>query len=306
MGSFGIVTSAQRNITSKPVGRCTRDHRRKYPLTVSGRYQYRSPKYYRGPLHPHQPPKASDPASREFIPGPFSAPRLQQTYQSTLEADLMVLSYQHYPPGFEAPIKGQRLRSWDDSSPYHKNRPLRSPRGGTSLRLVRKSVNFRNVPKLEGVTVHSFVGAARDNSAPLHVAGMALQAMTGVRAQSHTARHNVVQWGIREGKYMSLTCELEGEAAYDFLGKTVDVVLPRIKDWRGVKGSSGDSSGNITFGLTPEHVAYYPEIEVNYDSYPPKLIPGCHITLRTSARADKDGRLLCTALGLPFYGRLVN
>lgn len=52
---------------------------------------------------------------------------------------------------------------------------------------------------------------------------------------------------------------------YHFVGKLIDVVMPKIKDWKGVKGTSGDSSGNITFGLEPENVALFPEIEVNYD-----------------------------------------
>jgi large subunit ribosomal protein L5 len=52
---------------------------------------------------------------------------------------------------------------------------------------------------------------------------------------------------------------------YHFLSKCVDVVMPKIKDWRGVKGSSGDSSGNLAFGFTPEEVAMFPEVEINYD-----------------------------------------
>jgi large subunit ribosomal protein L5 len=59
--------------------------------------------------------------------------------------------------------------------------------------------------------------------------------------------------------------ELRGEDMEHFFGKLVDVVLPRLKDWPGVKGTSGDSSGNITFGLSQEQVALFPEIEVNYD-----------------------------------------
>ncbi|KAB8349570.1 hypothetical protein FH972_023594 [Carpinus fangiana] len=275
------------------------------PLPPS-RYQFRPPKYYRGPLHPHQPPRPSDPASREFIPGPFTAPRLAQTYTSTFAPDLMTLAYQHYPPGYTAPTKGERLRSWDESSPYHKGRPLRGPRGGDPLRMLRKPITFRNIPRLEAITVHSFVSKATEDSSSLHVAGMALQAITGVRAQAHAAKHNVVQWGIRAGKHLSVTCEIKGEDAYHFLAKTVDVVLPRIKDWKGVKGSSGDSSGNIAFGLTPDVLALYPEIEVNYDSYPAKLIPGCHIIIKTSARTDREARLLLTTLGLPFYGKFVN
>lgn len=167
-------------------------------------------------------------------------------------------------------------------------------------------MTFRNIPKLEGITVHSFVKEATEASSSLHVAGMALQAITGVRATSHAAKANVVQWGIRAGKFLSVTCELKGEDAYHFLSKTVDLVLPRIKDWKGVKGSSGDSSGNIAFGLTPQELSLYPEIEVNYDSYPSKMIPGAHVIIKTSARTDREARLLLTAMGLPFWGKMVN
>ena len=230
------------------------------------RYKFRPPRYYRGPLHPHQPPKPSDIASREFIPGPFTLPRLAQTYSSTIAPDFMTLTYQHYPPGYEAPTKAPRLRSWDDSSPYHKNRPLRGPRGGDTLRLLRKPITFRNTPKLEAVVVHSFVKEATKGTDALYVASMAIQAITGVRVQHRKARHNVVQWGMRAGKLVALTSELKGEGMYHFIAKLVDVVMPKMKDWRGVKGSSGDTSGNITFGMEPDQVAYFPEIEVNYDA----------------------------------------
>ena len=135
------------------------------------------------------------------------------------------------------------------------------------LRLLRKPVTFRNIPQLTGITVHSMVKGAIENSSHLHVAGMVLQAITGVRAVSHKTRHNVAGFGIRENQYLSVTCHLEREDMYDFIGKLVDVVMPRIKDWRGVKGSSGDGSGNIAFGMRGEDVALFPEVEVNYDMY---------------------------------------
>lgn len=133
------------------------------------------------------------------------------------------------------------------------------------LRLLRKRVTFRNVPKLERVTVHTMVKEAISGSPPLHVAGMVLQAITNVRAESHKTRKSVAGFSIRAGQYLSVTAELRGENMYHFLSKMVDVVMPKIKDWKGVKGSSGDSSGNLAFGLTPEDVALFPEIEVNYD-----------------------------------------
>ncbi|OJJ96789.1 hypothetical protein ASPACDRAFT_81017 [Aspergillus aculeatus ATCC 16872] len=271
------------------------------------RYQFRSPKYYRGPLHPHQPPPPSDPSSRLYVPGPFSLPRVEQTWQSTVASDILTLLYVHNPPGFKPPVKAPRLRSWDDSSPYHKNRNLRGPRGGDVLRLLRKPIDFNNIPRLERITIHSYVNMATENSSWLHAAGIAVQAISNVRVQTFKSRTSVQKWGIIPGRdTVACKADLYGENMMHFFGKLVDIVLPRIKDWQGVKGSSGDSSGNITFGLDPEHVALFPEIEINYDMYPPKMIPGCHITIHTSARTDKDARLLLSALGIPFYGKIVH
>ncbi|KAI8940985.1 hypothetical protein NX059_002234 [Plenodomus lindquistii] len=287
-----------------PLARSRLRRRGKKQLPPS-RYQYRSPKYYRGPLHPHQPPPKSDPASREFQPGPFSLPRLEQTYQSTIASDILTLTYQHYPPGFRAAKSEQRLREWTGDSPYYKNRPLRPPRGkGEVLRLLTPPRTFRNIPKITKVTIHSMVPEAQENSANLHVAGMILQAISNVRAVSHKARHNVVGWGLRQGRYVSATVTLEREDAQDFLAKFIDVVLPRIKEWKGVPGSSGDGHGNMSFGLTPDQLQLFPEIEVNYDAYPPKMIPGCHVTIGTDATNNKEARLLLQGIGLPFYGKL--
>ncbi|KAJ5906544.1 uncharacterized protein N7473_003460 [Penicillium subrubescens] len=300
------LTTPVSETTAKSFDPVTRAKGRKTQLPRS-RYQFRSPKYDRGPLHPHQPPPPSDPSSRLFVPGPFSLPRAQQTYNSTVASDILTLCYVHTPPGFNAPIKAPRLREWDDSSPYHKNRPLRGPRGGDVLRLLRKPIKFNNIPEVERITIHSYVkGAAQENSGWLHVAGMAVQAVSNVRVETFKSKASVATWSIAPGRdTVAVKAEMHGETMYHFLGKLIDVVLPRIKDWPGVKGSSGDSSGNITFGLEPEHVALFPEIEVNYDMYPPKMIPGCHITLHTTAKSDKDARLLLSAMGIPFYGKIV-
>ena len=134
------------------------------------------------------------------------------------------------------------------------------------LSLIRKPVMWRNIPRLESVVVHSFVKDATENSAYLHVAGMAIQAITGVKCTPRQARHNVSNWQLRQGKYVAVTAELNGEHMYNFVGSLVDVAMPRFREWRGVNATSGDSSGNITLGLSPEEVACFPEIEVNYDA----------------------------------------
>ncbi|KKY24481.1 putative 50s ribosomal subunit [Phaeomoniella chlamydospora] len=134
---------------------------------------------------------------------------------------------------------------------------------------------------------------------------MAVQAITNVKATSHKSRTTLAPWAIIKGKTVtSVTADLTGENMYHFLSKLIDIVLPRIKDWHGVRATTGDSSGNLTLGLDPEVVATFPEIEVNYDSYPPKMIPGAHITIHTSATTDKDARLLLSSIGIPFYGKI--
>jgi large subunit ribosomal protein L5 len=178
----------------------------------------------------------------------------------------MTLAYVHYPPGTRPPKKGARLREWVGDSPYFKNRPLRGPRGYSTLPLLKRRMTFRNVPRLERVTVHMYSKDAIQNSSYLHVAGMILQAITGVRPLVHKTRKATAGFGVKQGAALSLTCELIGEDMYHFLGKVVDVVLPKIKDYKGVRGSSGDSSGNLSFGMTPEQVAHFPEVEINYDS----------------------------------------
>ncbi len=177
----------------------------------------------------------------------------------------MTLAYAHYPPGERPGPPAPRLRSWDDSSPYHKNRPLRGPRGGDHLRLLKKPITFRHIPRPERVTVHTMVKKALTDSAHLHAAGMVLQAITNVRATACKSKGSDASFGLRAHRYVAVKCDLKGEDMYLFLSRCVDLVLPRVKDWQGIKGSAGDSSGNISFGLPPDAVKLFPEIEINYD-----------------------------------------
>lgn len=240
------------------------------------RYNFRSPRYFRGPLHPHQPPPSHDPSARDFVPGPFSSPRLEQTYRQIIAPDFMTMCYQHTPPGFRPLEKGPRLRPWLGDSPYFPNRPLRGPRGGDVLRLLRKPIGHNNVPIVNRITLHSYVSdALTKGSPPLHVAGLLLQSITGKRVTIHKAKNSEAVWHLVKGKAVSMTVELKGEEMWHFLSKLITVVLPRIKDWRGIRATTGDSSGNLMFGIEPETVATFPEVESNYDAYPSKMIPVC-------------------------------
>lgn len=219
----------------------------------------------------------------------------------------MTLVYVHKPPGTVQEQKADRLRTWDESSPYHKGRPKRGPRGpGDRLRVIEKDFNWRDIPEIEEVTVHSMVKRAAEESAYLHVAGMMLQAVTGVRPQVHKVKRSLSEFGIRKSQAISLTCTMRGDQAYDFVDRCINLVFPKMKDWSGIQGSTGDSSGNLSFGFDKEAAILFPEVEVNYDMYPPQMITGFHVTVKTTATSDRHARLLLGALGMPFTGKLVD
>ena len=95
---------------------------------------------------------------------------------------------------------------------------------------------------------------------------MVLQATTNQRTQFYKAKESVMRFGLVKGRPCSVGTVVKGEEMYDFFGKLVEVVLPRIKDWKGVSGGSGDGNGNLMWALTPDVVGTFPEVEVNYDA----------------------------------------
>ena len=215
-------------------------------LTRGYRYQYHPPKYNRGPLHPIQSPAASDPVARDYVPGPFNLPRLRDTYQSTIASDLMAMAYQHKPPGTEPkPIK-ERLRAWDDASPYHKNRPRRGPRGSGGLKPIEQEITFRNIPELLEVTIASYVPKGIKETDHLLVARTALLAISGETPVLTKTKANVQQWGIKIGERAGVKVTIHGNAAYEFLDRCLNFVFPQIKDWPGIKGElSSERENNI-------------------------------------------------------------
>lgn len=96
---------------------------------------------------------------------------------------------------------------------------------------------------------------------------MIVQAITNVRCQVYKAKQNISNFGLRAKKTsMAVGVELRGEDMFSFLSKVVEVVMPKIKEYKGVSGGSGDSSGNLAFSLGKEAVSTFPEVEINYDS----------------------------------------
>ncbi|KAK5630816.1 hypothetical protein RRF57_006531 [Xylaria bambusicola] len=301
----GLATPVVTREGIKVVDPRKRASRRNFELPHE-RYRYRAPKYYRGPFHPIQPPPSSDPIARDFAPGPFNLPRLKQTYQSTIASDIMTMMYQHTPPGTPDKPERIRLREWDDSSPYMKNRPKRGPRGADVLFPVEKPITWQNIPEIRAVHIAVYTPQAKKNYDHITVGKAVLQNITGVRPKTTETKRSVSQWGIIRGDKSGVKCSISGNQAYEFLDKMVNLVFPKIKEWRGVQGTTGDSTGNIQFGLGPQDMQAFPEIEASFNMYPSKMIPGCRITLETTAKSDRHARILLKALGIPFYGKIVD
>ncbi|KAH8157991.1 hypothetical protein CIB48_g10254 [Xylaria polymorpha] len=222
-------------------------------------------------LHPIQPPPSSDPTARDFVPGPFNLPRLKQTYQSTIASDIMTMMYQHTPPGTPKKPERIRLREWDDSSPYMKNRPKRGPRGADVLFPLEKSINWRNIPEIRKVHIAIYSPLAKKNSDHIIVGRAVLQSISGVRPTVTVTKSSVAQWSIVKGDRSGVKCTIYGNQAYEFIDKAVNLVFPKIKEWRGFKGTTGDSTGNIGFGLAPQDMQHFPEVEAAFSR--PQLSP---------------------------------
>ncbi|ORY71607.1 50S ribosomal subunit [Pseudomassariella vexata] len=270
------------------------------------RYRYAPPKYYRGPLHPVQPPPQSDPAARDFVPGPFNLPRLKQTFHSTIASDIMTLTYNHVIPGTPAKPERIRLREWDDSSPYMVNRPKRGPRGAEVLLPLEDDITFRNIPEIKAIHLNMYTPKAKKNPDHLRVARAVMQTITGVRPIVTATKTSVAQWGIVKGDRTGVQASVYGNQAYEFIDKVIHLVFPKIKEWQGISGTTGDGAGNLGWGFENTEMMYFPEVEANYSMYPTKMIPGCHIKVETTAKSDRHARLLLQSLGIPFYGKLVD
>ena len=143
----------------------------------------------------------------------------------------------------------------------------RGPRGTNSSRLplLERDITWRNVPEIQAVTLSSYAPLAARDKEYLNVARAVVQAVVGVHPGLVTVKKNVPMWGVRQGDKAGAKATLRGGAAYEFVDRLVTLVLPRIKDWPGVKASSGDGSGNIALGLNPEWMPLFPELQYNYE-----------------------------------------
>jgi large subunit ribosomal protein L5 len=154
--------------------------------------------------------------------------------------------------------------------------------------------NVMQVPRPVKVVVNMGVGEAVREGRLLDGAVRDLAQITGQRPLVTKARRSIAGFKIREGQSIGAKVTVRGDRMWEFLDRLVAIVLPRIRDFRGLAPKGFDGHGNFTLGLTEQLV--FPEID--YDSI--EKVRGMDITVVTSAQTDEQGRALLTALGFPF------
>ncbi|KAJ2342740.1 ribosomal protein, partial [Coemansia sp. RSA 2618] len=148
------------------------------------------------------------------------------------------------------------------------------------------------------ITVHIRCREALNNKNHLLSALMALQVITGRRAQLIRAKSDAAPWKLRKGMPIAAKVELEGDDMFEFLDKLIEVVLPRMKEYSGLRMSAGDGNGSFTMGFDDSVIGLFPEMEMVYDMFP--LVTGFTVNIATTAVRNPAGRLLLSGLGLPF------
>lgn len=222
--------------------------------------------------------------------------RVADHYYNTLQSDLLLINYSH-----DAGVKkGAKKREWDYSSPYHLNRQLRKPKGSKAQLPDMQPIKWHNVPMVESIVINCYVRESRENQLLPITAALQLQQLTGCKPRAVYAKTDVPTWKVRRGTQMGAKVELRGRPMSQFLTTLTEIVLPRIREYKGISNRSGNRFGGLSFGLTSEDVKFFPEIESNQDLWPKTF--GMHININTTAQDDVQARTLVSGLAFPFYG----
>ena len=162
---------------------------------------------------------------------------------------------------------------------------------------LMKELDLKNsmaVPRLHKIVVNMGVGEATQNAKILEPAVNELGQITGQKPVVTRAKKSIAAFKVREGMPIGAMVTLRGDRMYEFMDRLVTVVLPRVRDFRGVSTKSFDGRGNYTIGLHDQLI--FPEI--SYEKV--DKLKGMNVTIVTTARDDNQARALLKQFGMPF------
>ena len=162
---------------------------------------------------------------------------------------------------------------------------------------LMKHFNYTNimaVPKLEKIVINMGLGEAVANAKIMDVAVGELGTIAGQRPVITRAKKSIANFKLRQNMPIGAAVTLRGDRMFEFLDRLTSVVLPRVRDFRGVSTKAFDGRGNYTLGLRDQLI--FPEI--SYEKV--DKIRGMNVTIVTTARTDDEGRELLRQFGMPF------
>ena len=154
--------------------------------------------------------------------------------------------------------------------------------------------NAMAVPRLNKIVVNMGMGEATQNSKILDPAVNELGQITGQKPIITKAKKSIAAFKVREGQAIGTMVTLRGDRMYEFLDRLVNIVLPRVRDFKGVSTKSFDGRGNYTIGLHDQLI--FPEI--SYEKV--DKLKGMNVTIVTTAANDNQARSLLKHMGMPF------
>lgn len=162
---------------------------------------------------------------------------------------------------------------------------------------MTKKFSYKNklaVPKLEKIIINMGVGEAKENAKVLDGAVRDMSIISGQKPVVTKAKKSIANFKLREGMNIGCKVTLRGDRMYEFADRLINIALPRVRDFRGVKANSFDGRGNYTMGIKEQLI--FPEIE--YDKV--DKIRGMDIVFVTTAKTDEEARELLRLFGMPF------
>lgn len=156
--------------------------------------------------------------------------------------------------------------------------------------------NIHAIPRLEKIVVNMGVAGAVESKSKVETAARDLGTITGQKPTIRNAKKSIAGFKLREGMPIGCAVTLRADRMWEFADRLIAVVLPRIRDFRGVKDKL-DGRGNYTLGLSEQSI--FPEIPFDRIEFQ----QGMDITFVTSAETDEQGYMLLKELGMPFIDR---
>ncbi len=162
-----------------------------------------------------------------------------------------------------------------------------------ALKQKRGYTNPMQIPKLVKIVINTGVKTDKDREV-MTAAVDTLAAISGQKPVITKSRMNISNFKLRKGMAVGACVTLRRGAMYNFLYRLINIVLPRVRDFRGISPKSFDGVGNYNFGLSEQSVF----TEIDLDKIKHSI--GMNITIVTTARTDDEARDLLTLMGMPF------